>query len=62
MRGEPIIFEFPISIGSGLPFGCDPSSALQTVQRRIERTVLHLQEVVGGSLDVLADQVAVTGP
>ena len=31
------------------------------MQRGIERAVLHLEKVVGGALDVLADMVAVGG-
>jgi hypothetical protein len=31
------------------------------VQGRVERTVLHLQEVVCGALDMLADLVTVCG-
>src|ERR1700761_7713776 len=36
---EPVVFEFPIAIGSGLPFGYDPAALFQTVQGRIEGTV-----------------------
>jgi hypothetical protein len=32
------------------------------MQRRIERAVLHLQEVVGGPLNVLADLVTMSWP
>src|ERR1700733_7853741 len=33
---QPVILEFPISVGSGLPFGTHPSTSLKTMQRGIE--------------------------
>src|SRR5207253_4732763 len=49
------ILEFPIAIRSHLPLGGDPSPSLQSVQRRVERAMLHLKEVVGGPLNMLAN-------
>src|ERR1700691_3461754 len=33
---EPVVFEFPVSVRSRLPFGAHPSSFFQTMQRGIE--------------------------
>lgn len=57
---EPVILEFAIAIGSNFPLGNDPFFSLQPVQRGVERTVLHLQEIIGGPLNVFADFVAVS--
>jgi hypothetical protein len=59
--GKPVILELSIAIRGCLPFGGDPTSFLQTMQRGIEGTMLHLQEIVGGPLDMLADLVAMRG-
>ncbi len=42
--------------------GDNPSSPLQTVQGGIERTVLHLKEIVRGPLNVLVDLVTMSKP
>src|SRR6266478_5752636 len=52
---QAIVFEFSISIRRSLPFGTHPSSSLQAMQGRVERTVLHLQEFISGPLNVLPD-------
>src|SRR3984885_10156490 len=52
---QSVVLEFPISIRSRFPFSTHPSSLLQTMQRGIERTVLHLQEVIRRPLNVLSD-------
>jgi hypothetical protein len=57
---KPVVLEFPIPIGSHLPFRSDPSSVLQPVQRGVERAVLHLQKIIRGPLNVLADLVAMS--
>jgi hypothetical protein len=55
------MLEFPIAIRSRLlPFGDNPSLLLQTMQRGIERAVLHLQKIACGPLNVLADLMAVS--
>jgi hypothetical protein len=59
---QAVVFEFPISIRRSLPFGDDPPSSLQAMQRRIERTVLHLQEFVRGPLNMFPDLVTVSWP
>ena len=41
------------------PFGAQPIPFLETVQRRIEGALLHLQDVLGDLLDPLRDGVAV---
>src|SRR5260370_26855726 len=58
---QAVVFEFPISVRRRLPFGDDPSSSLQAMQRGIERAVLHLQEFIRGPLNVLPDLVTVSG-
>src|SRR6266849_2069146 len=57
---QPVVFEFPISVRRGLPFGNDPPSSLQAMQRGVERAVLHLQEFVRSPLNVLPDLVTVS--
>src|SRR5258708_19175239 len=57
---QAVVFEFSISVRRSLPFGDDPSPFLQTMQRRIERAVLHLQEFIRGPLNVLPDLVPVS--
>jgi hypothetical protein len=43
------------------PFGAHPPPALQTVQRRVERSLLEQQHLLGGFLHPLRHGVAVTG-
>src|SRR5262249_7822670 len=57
--GQPIILEFAIAVGRFLPLGCDPAASLQTMQRRIERSVFHLEQIVRGALDVAGNLVTV---
>src|SRR5579863_918450 len=59
---EPVILEFAVAIGSHLPLGTHPPSSLQPMQSRIERSMLHLQEVIGGALDMLANLVPMRWP
>src|SRR5437016_10517608 len=54
---KSVILEFPIPIWSHLPFGGDPPSLLQPVQRRVQRAVLHLQKIIRSPLNMLADLV-----
>src|SRR5215470_19137822 len=58
--GKPVVLEFPIPIWSHLPFRGDPSPSLQPVQRGVQRAVLHLEKIVRGPLNMLADLVAVS--
>jgi hypothetical protein len=58
--GKPVVLEFAIAVGGSFPFGNNPSLPLQPVECGIERAVLHLQEVVRGSLDVLSNLVTVS--
>lgn len=51
----------PIAIRRHFPPRDDPSPLLQPVQCRVERPVLHLQEIVRGPLDALADMMAMSG-
>src|SRR5439155_22902824 len=62
-RSEAILLQFALQVlTSGLPSGGNPAFALQTVERRIERSVLDLQQVFCGALDMLRDLVGVGGP
>src|SRR5580692_2126767 len=62
-RSEAVVLEFALQILAGwLPFGCNPAFALQPVESRVERAVLDLQQVFRGSLDVLGNLVAMSGP
>jgi hypothetical protein len=54
---QAVVFEFPISVWRSFPFGDDPPSSLQAMQRGIEGAVLHLQEFIRGPLNVLPDLV-----
>src|SRR5207253_9111001 len=54
---KSVILEFPIAIRNHFPLGGDPSPSLQSVQRRVERAVLQLKEVIGGPLNMLANLV-----
>jgi hypothetical protein len=57
---QAVVFEFPISVRRSLPFGDDPPSSLQAMQRGIERAVLHLQELICGPLNVFPYLVTVS--
>jgi hypothetical protein len=52
---QPVVLELAIAIRGRLPLRSDPSLPFQTVQSWLERTVLHLQEIICCSLDMLAD-------
>jgi hypothetical protein len=52
---QSVVFEFSVSVWRRLPPGHDPSSFLETMKRGIERAVLHLEKIVGCSLNVLAN-------
>src|SRR5581483_7112770 len=58
--GEPVVLEFSIPIWSHFPFRRDPSPPLQSVQRWVERAVLHLKEIVCSPLNMLSDFVAMS--
>ena len=59
---EPVILELALPAFGHLPLCRDPAFALQAMERRIKRSVLDLQDVVGGALNVLGDLMAVRGP
>ena len=61
-RRQPVVLELAVPALRGFPLRAHPLLALQAMERRIERSVLDLQHVVGGALDVLGDVVAVGGP
>ena len=60
MCSSDLILELSVTVRGHLPFGDHPSSLFQPVERWIERTVLHLQKIVCGPLNVLANLVTVS--
>src|SRR6185437_2160567 len=50
---QPVILELPLAVRRHLPLSRHPAPALEPVQRRIERPVLHLQKIVGRPLNML---------
>jgi hypothetical protein len=59
--GESVILELALQVfACTLPLRRDPAFALQSVEGRIERSMLDLKHVICGSLDVLCDLVAVS--
>jgi hypothetical protein len=60
--GQPVVFEFAIAIAGLFPSRRDPTPPLQSMQSRIEGTMLHLQQIIRGALDVAGDLVPVRGP
>ena len=57
-RGQAVILELTLALGRSLPLGGQPALAFQPVQRRIQRSVFHLQYFFAGPLDVFGDFVA----
>jgi hypothetical protein len=51
---QSVILELPIAVRTCLLLGGDPLSTLKPMQSRIERAMLHLNEVVHGPLNVFA--------
>ncbi len=59
---EPIVFEFALLVlPRWLPFGGQPTFALEAMQGRVKRAVLDLQQVFCSALNVFCDLVAVSG-
>src|SRR5437899_3172734 len=57
-RRQPVVLRFPIAIGHRLPACGDPAPFLQAIERRIERAVVHAQYLLGSTLDMRRDGVA----
>src|SRR5260370_2336479 len=57
---QAVVFEFPISVRRSLPFGDDPPSSLQAMQRGLEGAVHHLQEFLLRPLNRLPDPLTVS--
>src|ERR1700753_1736699 len=57
--GQTVILVLPISVRAHFPLGSNPAPSLQAMQCGIERTMLHLQEIVSRPLNVLANLVPV---
>src|SRR5215469_167613 len=62
-RGQSVVFELSLQVfPHRLPFGREPPFTFQPVECGIQRSVLNLQQVIGGPLDMLCDLVPVSGP
>src|SRR5262249_25267715 len=48
----------PVVVGD-VPLGLDPAAALEAMQRRVQRALLHLERVVGNLLDAFGNRPAV---
>src|SRR6266852_6390145 len=59
--GQAVKFCAPVICGSS-PFGFDPSFLQEPLERRVERAVLDLENVLRGLLDELGDAVAMHRP
>jgi hypothetical protein len=55
---EPVALKLPVA-GAVSHLRNDPTPPPQPVERRVQRTVLHLQEVVGRALNMLSYMVRV---
>src|SRR5215469_11650950 len=60
--GQPVILEFAIAVHRFLPLRRYPTAPLQAMQRRIQRSVFHLEQIVRGALDVAGDFVTMSTP
>src|SRR5262245_12856915 len=58
---EPVVLRSTIVLRRAL-FNGDPTSFDETMERRIERSLLDLQHVLGAAFDGLGDRVAVRRP
>ncbi len=60
-RRQPVVLELPFALLRHFPLRCHPPFSLQSMQGRVEGSMLDLQHVVRHPLDVLGDLVAVGG-
>src|SRR6476469_3333836 len=59
-RGEPIIFGTPVVLG-GAPFAVDPPALLESLERGVERSLIHIERSLRDLFDALADSPPVHG-
>src|ERR1700746_3006203 len=59
---QPVVLELAVAVRRRLPFGHHPPSLLQPMQGGIKRTMLHLQKLIRGPLNMLADLMSVRRP
>src|SRR5262249_6129124 len=59
-RGEVVVLGAAAQLRD-LPLGLDPAPVLETMEGRIERALVDLQDVLGNLLDALGDGPAVLG-
>ena len=55
---EPVVLRPPAQLRDG-PLGVDPALVLEAMERRVERALVDLQDVLGDLLDALRDRPAV---
>ena len=55
---EPVVLRPPAQLRDG-PLGFDPALVLEAMERRVERALVDLQDVLGDLLDALRDRPAV---
>src|SRR5947199_9563886 len=61
-RGQAIILELSIHVAARLPLAGDPPSALQAVERWVERAVFDGEDVACGLANVIRDAAAMDRP
>src|SRR5665647_1057213 len=59
-RRGPVVLRAPIVLG-GLPLAVDPPALLEPLQRRVERSLIHIERAARELLDALADPPPVHG-
>ena len=57
-RREPVVLGPPAQLRDG-PLGFDPALVLEAMERRVERALIDLQDVLRDLLDALRDRPAV---
>src|SRR5262245_37661683 len=57
-RRQPVVLRFSIAVRHLRPAGGDPAAFLQTMERGVQRAVIHTQDVLGGPLDMRGDRMA----
>ncbi len=58
-RGKPVVLELPIPALWNFPLRVHPPFALKPVERRIERAMFNLQEIIRRPLNMLGDLMTV---
>src|SRR5258706_6864492 len=59
--GQPVVFR-ALLVLRDVPLRVDPPSLLEAVQRRVQRAVIHLQDIVGAGSNGQSNSVTVLRP